>query len=124
MKSKRSFLEFCHLTNFFGSIYQEEEARIFSREIKTFISRILSFNDFFFGSIFQEEAEEEKRQRKTNKEIERQIQKDKQVYRATHRLLLLGAGESGKSTLVKQMRILHEETPFSEEEKKQKVCRF
>ena len=91
VKSKRSFLEICHLTN-------------------------------FFGSIFQEEAEEEKRQRKTNKEIERQIQKDKQVYRATHRLLLLGAGESGKSTLVKQMRILHEETPFSEEEKKQKVC--
>ena len=73
--------------------------------------------------FFQEEAEEEKRQRKTNKEIERQIQKDKQVYRATHRLLLLGAGESGKSTLVKQMRILHEETPFSEEEKKQKVLR-
>ena len=96
----------------------------FSREIKTFISRILLFNEFSFGSIFQEEAEEEKRQRKTNKEIERQIQKDKQVYRATHRLLLLGAGESGKSTLVKQMRILHEETPFSEEEKKQKVCRF
>ncbi len=70
----------------------------------------------------KEEAEEEKRQRKTNKEIERQIQKDKQVYRATHRLLLLGAGESGKSTLVKQMRILHEETPFSEDEKKQKVA--
>merc|ERR1711944_163813 len=70
----------------------------------------------------KEEAEDEKRMRKTNKEIEKQIQKDKQVYRATHRLLLLGAGESGKSTLVKQMRILHEETPFSEEEKKQKVA--
>ena len=51
----------------------------------------------------KEDAEEEKRQRKTNKEIDRQIQKDKQVYRATHRLLLLGAGESGKSTLVKQV---------------------
>lgn len=68
----------------------------------------------------KEEAEDEKRQRKTNKEIEKQIQKDKQVYRATHRLLLLGAGESGKSTLVKQMRILHVEDPFSEEERQQK----
>merc|ERR1719420_1604007 len=70
----------------------------------------------------KEGEEDDKRARKQNKEIERQIQKDKQVYRATHRLLLLGAGESGKSTLVKQMRILHEETPFSEEEKKQKVA--
>jgi len=68
----------------------------------------------------KEEAEDEKRMRKTNKEIEKQIQKDKQVYRATHRLLLLGAGESGKSTLVKQMRILHVEDPFTEEEKQQK----
>merc|ERR1712141_710869 len=68
----------------------------------------------------KDEADEEKRMKKTNKEIEKQIQKDKQVYRATHRLLLLGAGESGKSTLVKQMRILHVEDPFSEEERAEK----
>ncbi len=51
----------------------------------------------------KEDAEEAKNARAKNKEIDRMIQKDKQVYRATHRLLLLGAGESGKSTLVKQV---------------------
>lgn len=34
--------------------------------------------------------EEINQQRKTNKQIEEQLQRDKQVYRATHRLLLLG----------------------------------
>lgn len=68
----------------------------------------------------KEGEEDDKRARKQNKEIEKQIQKDKQVYRATHRLLLLGAGESGKSTLVKQMRILHVEDPFSVEERAEK----
>lgn len=66
------------------------------------------------------DAEEDKKRKEANKRIEKQIQKDKQVYRATHRLLLLGAGESGKSTIVKQMRILHV-NGFSEEEKRQKI---
>lgn len=55
-----------------------------------------------------------------NKQIEEQLQKDKQLLRATHRLLLLGAGESGKSTIVKQMRILHI-SGFNEKEKKEKI---
>ena len=41
-------------------------------------------------------GEEEREQRKVNKQIDEQLQKEKQVLRATHRLLLLGAGESGK----------------------------
>ncbi|KAL3185106.1 hypothetical protein MRX96_030986 [Rhipicephalus microplus] len=68
----------------------------------------------FGGSSSKSDAEEDKRRKEANKKIEKQIQKDKQIYRATHRLLLLGAGESGKSTIVKQMRILHV-NGFSEE---------
>ncbi|KAK4025685.1 hypothetical protein OUZ56_014736 [Daphnia magna] len=68
----------------------------------------------FGRSSSKSDAEESKRRKEANKKINQQIQKDKQVYRATHRLLLLGAGESGKSTIVKQMRILHVDG-FSEE---------
>jgi energy-coupling factor transporter ATP-binding protein EcfA2 len=65
-------------------------------------------------------GEEEREQRKVNKQIDEQLQKEKQVLRATHRLLLLGAGESGKSTIVKQMRILHI-NGFNEAEKREKI---
>lgn len=65
-------------------------------------------------------GEDTKTQKRRSDAITKQLQKDKQVYRATHRLLLLGAGESGKSTIVKQMRILHV-NGFSEPERKQKI---
>ncbi|KAI8790037.1 guanine nucleotide-binding protein G(s) subunit alpha [Biomphalaria glabrata] len=64
--------------------------------------------------------EDDKLRREANKKIEKQLAKDKLLYRGTHRLLLLGAGESGKSTIVKQMRILHV-NGFSAEERKQKI---
>jgi guanine nucleotide-binding protein G(s) subunit alpha len=64
--------------------------------------------------------EDDKLRKEANKKIERQLAKDKLLYRGTHRLLLLGAGESGKSTIVKQMRILHV-NGFGPEERKQKI---
>ena len=74
--------------------------------------------------------EEEKKRRNQHKKIEEELVKDRRKYKATQRLLLLGLlhisthfhflsslslslfvykgpGESGKSTIVKQMRILH-----------------
>mmetsp|Transcript_11173 Transcript_11173/g.14887 ORF Transcript_11173/g.14887 Transcript_11173/m.14887 type:complete len:358 (-) Transcript_11173:245-1318(-) len=43
---------------------------------------------------------------KKNKEIDKTIRKDKAILSRTIRILLLGSGESGKSTFFKQMRIL------------------
>lgn len=40
-------------------------------------------------------------------EIDRQLARDKKEFVKTHRLLLLGAGESGKSTIIKQMQLIH-----------------
>jgi len=46
-------------------------------------------------------------QRYRSKEIDKLIDKDKHLLRRQVKLLLLGAGESGKSTFLKQMRIIH-----------------
>jgi len=51
--------------------------------------------------------EETKNQRFRSRAIDRQLQKDKHHWRKTVKILLLGSGESGKSTFLKQMRIIN-----------------
>lgn len=59
----------------------------------------------------------EKDNRRINEEIERQIRKDKLSMKKDMKLLILGTGESGKSTFIKQMRIIHG-TGYTDEDKK------
>ncbi|KAL0979682.1 hypothetical protein UPYG_G00188190 [Umbra pygmaea] len=60
---------------------------------------------------------EEKEHRRINQEIEKQLKRDKKDSRMEVKLLLLGTGESGKSTFIKQMRVIHG-TGYSEEDKR------
>jgi len=54
--------------------------------------------------------------RQLDRQINEELKKAKQQMRKTHKLLLLGTGESGKTTFVKQMKILYG-GGFTEEEK-------
>jgi GTPase SAR1 family protein len=45
--------------------------------------------------------------KRRSKMIENELKRSGKIYKSTIKLLLLGPGESGKSTIVKQMRIIH-----------------
>lgn len=55
--------------------------------------------------IAQEDAEE---QEKRSRAIDRVLEKDAERLRRERKVLLLGMGNSGKSTIVKQMKIIHQ----------------
>ncbi|XP_075427455.1 guanine nucleotide-binding protein G(s) subunit alpha isoform X2 [Ascaphus truei] len=57
---------------------------------------------------------------KRSRSIDKSIKAAKKEFKQRHTLLLLGAGESGKSTIVKQMKILHV-NGFNAEEKRKNV---
>ena len=64
--------------------------------------------------------EDVRKQKEESERIEKDLKRHNKEYKKTHRLLLLGAGESGKSTIVKQMKILHVDG-FNDDEKTKKI---
>jgi guanine nucleotide-binding protein subunit alpha len=64
----------------------------------------------FFTCFNDDEDLQSKRQ---HRKAEQELKKARKDYNATNRLLLLGAGESGKSTIVKQMVLLHVQGGFT-----------
>eukprot|EP01132_Coremiostelium_polycephalum_P002066 gene2066-2550_t len=58
-----------------------------------------------------------KEQKLISKQIEKQLKSEKKIMDNELKLLLLGTGDSGKSTVVKQMKILHMKG-YTEEERK------
>ncbi|ORY94630.1 heterotrimeric G-protein alpha subunit, GPA3-like protein [Syncephalastrum racemosum] len=58
---------------------------------------------------------EERESRQRSIQIDREIEQDQLRQRHECKLLLLGSGESGKSTIVKQMKIIHQ-NGYTEEE--------
>ncbi|EDL77223.1 rCG26094, isoform CRA_d [Rattus norvegicus] len=61
---------------------------------------------------------EDKAAAERSKMIDKNLREDGEKAAREVKLLLLGAGESGKSTIVKQMKIIHEDG-YSEEECRQ-----
>ncbi|OZJ02875.1 Guanine nucleotide-binding protein subunit alpha [Bifiguratus adelaidae] len=59
---------------------------------------------------------EDQEEKLRNDEIETQLKKDRMTLRNEVKMLLLGAGESGKSTILKQMKLIHD-GGYSKDEK-------
>ncbi|KAL5321532.1 hypothetical protein ACEPPN_009491 [Leptodophora sp. 'Broadleaf-Isolate-01'] len=56
---------------------------------------------------------------KRSREIDALIHRDEKVMQKVVKLLLLGAGESGKSTILKQMRLIYTKDGFTKNEKEE-----
>lgn len=69
------------------------------------------------GDLTPEQRAERLKERAQAKALDSQLNKDQSTDRAINKLLLLGAGESGKSTLFKQMITIYGKG-FSEEDRK------
>ncbi|KKY28296.1 putative g protein complex alpha subunit [Phaeomoniella chlamydospora] len=60
------------------------------------------------GACGSTEAGDDMEQKKRSAAIDRKLEDDQKKLRRECKILLLGSGESGKSTIVKQMKIIHQ----------------
>ena len=74
--------------------------------------------DLNMGACLSSGSAEDRAAMKASKEIEKLMNKQFEMDNSKVKLLLLGAGESGKSTIFKQMRVLFG-APLTEDEKQQ-----
>jgi GTPase SAR1 family protein len=68
------------------------------------------------GALCAKVSEEDAAAKKKSLEIDKELARDRRIIRDEVKLLLLGAGESGKSTIFKQMKILSLDGGFTREE--------
>ncbi|XP_016137515.1 guanine nucleotide-binding protein subunit alpha-12-like [Sinocyclocheilus grahami] len=55
----------------------------------------------------ERDVDQERKAKRRSREIDAMLAREKRSVRRLVKILLLGAGESGKSTFLKQMRIIH-----------------
>lgn len=60
------------------------------------------------GACMSSESSEETEKKKRSRAIDAQLEEDSRRLKRECKILLLGSGESGKSTIVKQMKIIHQ----------------
>jgi len=60
------------------------------------------------GACMSSETPEESEKKKKSRQIDQQLEEDARRLKRECKILLLGSGESGKSTIVKQMKIIHQ----------------
>ncbi|PWN47119.1 putative guanine nucleotide-binding protein alpha-2 subunit [Violaceomyces palustris] len=68
------------------------------------------------GACLSAESHQETPETRVSKHLDKQIKEDEKRMTREVKLLLLGAGESGKSTILKSMRIIHH-IPFTDSER-------